>query len=121
MVKKITAKYITWNLAWYVLCTATIVEGKVGCMAIDKPVSKYDNKTYHYVECNCPCRAMLAANRNQCFECGHYHDVEPLRIMSEQEVARGVAAAKEKKTHRRRPPRAVIKQLIAKYRAKKGW
>jgi len=115
-------KIIVRNTIWYALCTATLLDGKVGCMAIDKPVGKFDNKTYHFVQCNCPCTKMLETNRNYCEDCGHYHDQKPWIFVTEKEVAQATAEAKNRKkqAHTPRSPLAAVKQLVAKYRVRKA-
>ena len=108
------------NAVWYALCTATLIDGKIGCMAIDKPVGKFDNKTYHFVQCNCHCQNVVTDTRNYCLDCGHWHDPKPWAVLDEKEIARAVQAAKKQKKERPsfRSPGIAFKQLVAKYRAK---
>lgn len=40
----------------------------------------FDNKEYHPVECNCPCRKLNIA-RGECTECGHKHYFAPQVII----------------------------------------
>jgi hypothetical protein len=43
----------------------------------------FDNKEYHRVECNCPCRKLNIA-RGECLDCGHFHFFPPQIIIKRQ-------------------------------------
>lgn len=52
-----------------------------------------DLKEYHHVQCNCPCGKydrnetyQLLADRNRCFQCGHFHDPRPIASRSSTSV-----------------------------------
>lgn len=71
---------------YYILIVILInpipITAQVGCIDNKEPLGTYDNKTYHYVACNCPCDAYRAkglgcADRNKCIECGHFHYPRP--------------------------------------------
>ncbi len=64
------------------------LKAQVGCMANShKLKQKYDSKEMHYVSCHCPCGRHAASglktpDRNQCIECGHFHDAQPVYYTS---------------------------------------
>ena len=112
---------INHRIAWYVLCTVSLIEGRVGCMARERPVYKYDNKTYHYIRCDCPCTAMATEDRNRCLDCGHYHDVRPWIIVdpAERQVM-AERAEQPERSPRFDDPVDALKHLIAKEQAARG-
>ncbi|MFC1841443.1 hypothetical protein ACFLYA_00020 [Candidatus Dependentiae bacterium] len=67
-------KYIL--LAIMLIANAYTLWGRIGCMDNSYHTKKKnDHKTYHYVQCNCPCHKYRNSFvRGQCPRCGHYHD-----------------------------------------------
>lgn len=69
-------------------CIFKSIISQIGCMDNSHHLQqKYDSKEYHYVQCNCPCDRYAAVgkkapSRNQCLECGHYHDPKPHYVAS---------------------------------------
>ncbi len=61
--------------------------GKTGCMSKSQHLKeKFDNKSYHYVSCSCPCdsyraKGFYAQNKHECLECGHRHDPQTVLIL----------------------------------------
>jgi len=109
---------INRRIAWYVLCTVTLAEGRVGCMSNERPVYKYDNKALHAVPCDCPCTTMLPEDRNRCPDCGHYHFVRPLIIVDTQEQwAMAERAGRPTIGPKFGDPVKAIRQLIAAERS----
>ena len=73
------------------LCGIAPLYASVGCMAHSKRLAeKYDNKEYHYVACNCPCRDKYD-RKDTCKQCGHAHDPHTLIIVGEDDVGSRVA------------------------------
>jgi hypothetical protein len=68
--------------------------GKTGCMSKSRHLKeKFDNKSYHYVSCTCPCdsyqaKGFYAQNKHQCLECGHRHDPQTVLILDKIPQAR---------------------------------
>lgn len=61
----------------FLFAACASLDAKVGCMDNSYHLSEpFDNKDYHYVECNCPCKTQLD-ERNMCVECRHYHEPKP--------------------------------------------
>lgn len=60
---------------------------KPGCMDNSWHLKrKFDDKTYHYVECNCPCdswraKGFYAPLKHKCLECGHTHEARTTLIL----------------------------------------
>jgi hypothetical protein len=62
--------------------------GLPGCMDNSYHLTRAcDDKSYHYVACNCPCVKQLPAVRNMCIKCGHYHEGKPLVFGSRSAAA----------------------------------
>ncbi len=57
--------------------------GVVGCMDKSRHTNNfygYDQKTLHYVACNCNCpQSRRIARKNMCLDCGHFH--EPKKVV----------------------------------------
>lgn len=77
-------KKIIGVLACAIFGAMHLLHAKVGCLDNSWHLKKkYDHKTYHAVSCSCDCdaqkaRGLHAQNRDQCLECGHYHDPKPI-------------------------------------------
>jgi hypothetical protein len=60
---------------------------KPGCMDNSWHLKKkFDDKTYHYVQCNCPCdtyraQGFYAPMKHKCLECGHKHEAHTTLIV----------------------------------------
>lgn len=68
-------------LSLVLLITMTQIFSSPGCMDNSWHLARpFDNKEYHYVQCNCPCRKLNIA-RGECTECGHKHDFPPQYII----------------------------------------
>lgn len=68
------------------LCSISPLSASVGCMAHSQRLAqKYDNKEYHYVACNCPCREKFA-RKDTCKQCGHAHDPHTIIIIGDDKV-----------------------------------
>jgi len=60
------------------------LNGRVGCMDNSWHLKKaYDDKTYHYVYCTCPCekRYEQSPNRRKCWKCRHYHEPQSIEMV----------------------------------------
>ena len=70
-----------------ILTGAPWLIGKTGCMSKSQHLKeKFDNKSYHYVFCSCPCdsyraKGFYAQNKHQCLQCGHRHDPQTILIL----------------------------------------
>lgn len=69
-----------------------IMHAAVGCMSTSTPLTEpYDSKQLHYVQCNCPCgssgRYEILSRRGLCRECGHYHALKRIQILSTSKAA----------------------------------
>ena len=62
------------------LCSCHL-DAAVGCMSKSQSLGKYDNKSYHYIECNCPCTHTIARAYNLCVHCGHVRESRPQIIV----------------------------------------
>ncbi len=75
-------------LFFVLLLTAPWLIGKTGCMSKSQHLKeKFDNKSYHYVSCSCPCdsyraKGFYAQNKHECLECGHRHDPQTVLILN---------------------------------------
>ncbi len=60
-------------------CFAGYAQAEVGCMDNSYHGSTsygYDYKSYHYVECYCPCQKFVQTmDRGYCLKCGHYRGI----------------------------------------------
>src|ERR1700722_11180604 len=68
---------------------STHIKARVGCLDNSWHLEKtVDDKSYHYVECNCPCekRYVQLANRGRCTKCRHFHDAQPMIVISAQDA-----------------------------------
>lgn len=64
------------------------LRGAPGCMDNSQHLAeKFDNKEYHYVQCNCPCQKLyeLLADRAQCAKCFHYRVPQRMIIVSHKD------------------------------------
>jgi len=62
------------------------LSAEIGCMSTSLNLeSHYDYKTYHYVQCDCPCgsssRYAILKNRGVCRECSHSRELKPIRLI----------------------------------------
>jgi len=69
-----------------------IMNAAVGCMSTSTELKVLcDSKQLHYVQCNCPCgssgRYEILSRRGLCRECGHYHALKRMQILSTNKVA----------------------------------
>lgn len=79
-------------LLMLLLCSPLTMQAAVGCMSKSTPLTEsYDSKQYHYVQCNCPCgssgRYEILSQRGQCRECGHYHALKRMQILTKAKAA----------------------------------
>jgi len=74
------------NVIILLLCLANslFVRGDFGCMDNSRHLHGcFDHKEYHLVKCNCPCwKYKSIANRGKCLKCMHYHDAQPMIVVS---------------------------------------
>jgi hypothetical protein len=82
-------------IAIFLLTAAPWLMGKTGCMSKSWNLTqKFDNKSYHYVSCSCPCdryksQGFYAQKKHQCLECGHQHDPQTVLILDKIPVSNG--------------------------------
>jgi len=60
----------------------------IGCMDNSYHTKqKIDYKTYHYVQCNCPCHKYASSFvRGKCPKCGHYHDPGDFEVLTSADI-----------------------------------
>ncbi len=69
------------------MISSHLIQTRIGCLSASKHLSEpFDTKAYHPVQCNCNCayheaKGMYSPAQNQCLECGHSHDPQPLFIV----------------------------------------
>jgi len=79
-------KLYIYLIVFFLSIASLKLSAKVGCMSKTLNLeSSYDYKTYHYVQCNCPCgsssRYAILRNRGICKECGHFHELKPIKFI----------------------------------------
>lgn len=72
--------------------SAQVLHAAVGCMSTSTSLTTpYDSKQLHYVQCNCPCgssgRYEILSRRGLCRECGHYHALKRMQILTKSKAA----------------------------------
>jgi hypothetical protein len=112
--KSFVALFLTTTLS---LFTASL-HATVGCMDNSYHLEKdYDYKQYHFVECNCPCKAKRTRH-NKCAECLHFHMPSNWHFVSASSYT--PTTLDEKKpintTHSFASSDTVLKMLVKKYR-----
>ncbi len=92
-----------------------IVNGAIDCMDNSYHLAKKcDNKSYHYVPCNCPCKKQLSAVRNKCISCGHYHEGKQWKLISTAQINNQFKTGKTKSYQE--DIRSVLTKFIVKQR-----
>jgi hypothetical protein len=107
-------------IALFGMISSHLIQTRIGCLAKSKQLKEaFDTKSYHPVDCNCPCdlhqaKGRPTAPRNECLECGHFHDAQPMILVT-----------KIIKTTLHRPdfmhtPQESLQLLIGQYRTTKN-
>lgn len=86
------------TLMVYSLSLITGLNAEVGCMDNSWHLEKkYDDHSYHYVSCNCPCskRYKIFADRGRCMQCRHFRDPKPYVIITSEALAEEIAVTQD--------------------------
>lgn len=73
-------------------------QAEVGCMDNSWHLQKkYDDHSYHYVSCNCPCskRYKIFADRGRCMQCRHFRDPKPYVVITSEAITEEIAVSQD--------------------------
>ena len=77
------------------------VFSRIGCMDNSFHLNKSpDFKTYHYVNCDCPCEQnIILEDRAKCLRCQHYHNPKDLNFMPTTTKVKPIKEVKDFKVY----------------------
>jgi hypothetical protein len=103
-------------LVAFALISSHLIQTRIGCLAKSQGLTvRFDTKTLHAVQCNCDCdryraRGLYNPTHNECLNCGHQHDVQPLIIVTK------IAQIAAERNVAIEDPKHALQLLIDQYR-----